>query len=263
MSPGPAMALRFGNFEFDPGSGELRKHRLAVRLTPQEKTLLRVLLETPVRVRTREELQRELWPDQEFLDFEHGLNKIVHSLRDALGDSGMNPRFIETVVGSGYRFIPGWLQPYSNDSSVLNCGKTYSIAVLPVMVKSTSSIRHFRAGRMISDLTDSFSAIAGLRVLAQGMVKSINTLGASPQSAGRSMGVRAVLSGELILHETTLFLRMELIDVFDGAQISAVSIERSSWSEQSVEKEVADEIVHHFRPVMLSLIEPGALATCN
>src|SRR5258707_998952 len=70
MNPGHPGSLRFGAFEFDPVSGELRKHRLQVRLTPLARALLRSLLETPLRVHSRQELQKYLWPEQAFLDFE-------------------------------------------------------------------------------------------------------------------------------------------------------------------------------------------------
>jgi len=263
MNPGHIGPLRFGNFEFDPISGELRKHGLAVRLTPQARALLRVLLENPLRVHTRDEIQKELWPEQAFLDFEHGLNKVVHSLRDALGDSGVNPRFIETLAGKGYRFVPEFLKSYSFASSVLQNGTGFSVAVLPVYVTGTFPGYQFRTGRMTSDLSDALSEIPGLRVLAQSMVKSQITLGSSPQSAGLSMGVRAVLSGELIVHETALFLRMELIDVADGAQLSVASIERAFSSGQQIEKEIGDEVLRQLRPVLLSLGEPTASAVRN
>jgi len=197
------------------------------------------------------------------MDFDHGLNKIVHSLREALGDTGMNPRFIETVAGRGYRFIPEWLQSNAITANPLKGRRGYSIAVLPIHANGTYPGHQFRSGRMTSDLTDALSGIPGLRVVAQSIVKSHNTLGSSPQSAGESMGVRAVLSGELILHETALFLRMELIDVSDGAQLSAACVERPFCSGQPVEKEIGDEILRQMRPVLLALLDPTAFVARN
>jgi DNA-binding winged helix-turn-helix (wHTH) protein/TolB-like protein len=265
MNPGHTGPLRFGNFEFDPVSGELRKHGLAVRITPQARALLRILLESPLRVHAREKIQRHLWPEQRFLDFEHGLNKVVHSLRDALGDSGTNPRFIETIAGSGYRFVPEWIQSFSFAVNVVKVGAEpgYSIAVLPLSVSGTLSGYRFRSGRMTTDLSDALSSIPGLRILAQTMVKSRYTLGASPQSVGFSMGVRAVLSGELILRETALYLRMELIDVHDGAQLSVARVERPYISGQQIEEDIGDEVFRQLRPVLLSLGEPAASAIRN
>ena len=97
--------LRFGVFELDSRSGELRKHGLRVRLQEQPFRLLEMLLEHPGEVVTREELQKRLWPADTFVDFDHGLNKAINKIREALGDSAESPRFVETVSRRGYRFL--------------------------------------------------------------------------------------------------------------------------------------------------------------
>ena len=97
--------LRFGVFELDLRAGELRKHGLRVRLQEQPFQVLATLLEHPGEVVTREELQRKLWPADTFVDFDHGLNKTINKIREALGDSAESPRFVETVSRRGYRFL--------------------------------------------------------------------------------------------------------------------------------------------------------------
>ena len=97
--------LRFGVFELDVRAGELRKHGLRVRLQEQPFQILAILLERSGEVVTREELQRRLWPADTFVDFDHGLNKAINKIREALGDSASSPRFVETVARRGYRFI--------------------------------------------------------------------------------------------------------------------------------------------------------------
>src|ERR1700687_5244551 len=97
--------LRFGVFEMDLRTGELRKHGMQVRLQKQPFQVLAMLLEHAGEVVTREELQKNLWPADTFVDFDHGLNKAINKIRDALGDSAESPRFIETVARRGYRFI--------------------------------------------------------------------------------------------------------------------------------------------------------------
>ena len=97
--------LRFGVFELDLRSGELRKRGLLVRLQEQPFQVLTMLLEHPGEVVTREELQKKLWPANTFVDFDHGLNKAINKIRDALGDSAESPRFVETVARRGYRFL--------------------------------------------------------------------------------------------------------------------------------------------------------------
>jgi TolB-like protein/DNA-binding winged helix-turn-helix (wHTH) protein/Flp pilus assembly protein TadD len=105
-TPAPASrAVRFGAFEADLSSGELRKHGLRVKLQDQPFQILAMLLDRPGQVLTREELHQNLWPTDTFVDFDHGLNNAINRLRDALNDSAEAPRFIETLPRRGYRFI--------------------------------------------------------------------------------------------------------------------------------------------------------------
>ncbi len=97
--------VHFGAFELDLRAGELRKNGAKIKLQEQPLQVLGMLLERPGEVVTREELQRKLWSSDTFVDFEHSLNAAVKRLREALGDSADNPRFIETLPRHGYRFI--------------------------------------------------------------------------------------------------------------------------------------------------------------
>jgi Tol biopolymer transport system component/DNA-binding winged helix-turn-helix (wHTH) protein len=97
--------VRFGNFEVDLLSGELRRSGLAVKLQGQPFQVLAMLLERPGELVTREEMRQRLWPGDTFVDFEHSLNAAVKRLRDALGESAEKPVFIETVPRRGYRII--------------------------------------------------------------------------------------------------------------------------------------------------------------
>ncbi len=97
--------LRFELFELDVRSRELRKGKDRIRLQEQPFEILRMMLERPGDVVTREELAKRLWPDGTFVDFEHSLNAAVKRLRAALGDDADNPRFVETLPRRGYRFI--------------------------------------------------------------------------------------------------------------------------------------------------------------
>jgi len=103
--PGAAGRLRFGIFEADLHTGELRKRGVRIRLQQQPFQVLGVLLARPGELVTRDELQAKLWTSDTFVDFDHGLNKAINKIRDALGDSAESPRFVETVARRGYRFI--------------------------------------------------------------------------------------------------------------------------------------------------------------
>jgi len=97
--------LRFGIFEADLQTGELKKRGARVRIQEQPFQVLAVLLARPGELVTRDELQRTVWAADTFVDFDHGLNKAINKIREALGDSAESPRFVETVARRGYRFI--------------------------------------------------------------------------------------------------------------------------------------------------------------
>ena len=97
--------VRFETFELNLKTGELRKSGVKIRLQEQSFQILAALLERPGKLVTRDALRERLWPDSTFVDFEKGLNIAVSKLRQALGDSADEPRFIETLPRRGYRFI--------------------------------------------------------------------------------------------------------------------------------------------------------------
>jgi len=100
----PPSRLRFGAFEIDLRGGQLTKRGARIRLQGQPFQVLAALLERPGELVTREELRIKIWP-RTIVDFDHGLNKAISKIRDALGDSGDSPRFVETVPRRGYRFL--------------------------------------------------------------------------------------------------------------------------------------------------------------
>ena len=104
VSPTQEM-VRFGLFELDLRAAQLTRNGTKIRLPQQPLQLLSILIESPGEIITRERLRQRLWPSDVFIDFDHGLNKSVQKLRDALGDSADSPRYIETIPRVGYRFI--------------------------------------------------------------------------------------------------------------------------------------------------------------
>jgi serine/threonine-protein kinase len=104
-APSERRLVRFGSFEVDFQSAELRKAGRRIPLQEKPFRLLQALLGRPGELVTREQLQRELWSDDTFVDFERGLNTAVKRMRDAIGDDAETPRFVETLPRRGYRFI--------------------------------------------------------------------------------------------------------------------------------------------------------------
>jgi cholera toxin transcriptional activator len=126
-SSGPQSALRyrFGIFEVDAATGELRRQGLRVKLNSQPLQVLLMLLNRPGQLLTREEISRELWPDGTFVDYEHGVNSAINRIREALGDTAASPRFLETLARRGYRFIAPVERTVSGES------KSSSVAEAP------------------------------------------------------------------------------------------------------------------------------------
>jgi cholera toxin transcriptional activator len=101
----PTGVIRFGPFELHPEAGELRKQGIRIKLQPKPFHILCILLENPGATVSRDDICKRLWTEDTFVDFERGVNSAVNRLRLALGDSAEQPRYIETLSRTGYRFI--------------------------------------------------------------------------------------------------------------------------------------------------------------
>jgi len=103
--PQPVRRYRFGAFEADAATGELRRQGMLIKLSAQPFQVLLMLVERPGELLTREAISRELWPDGTVVDYEHGVNSAVNRIREALGDTAGNSRFVQTLARRGYRFV--------------------------------------------------------------------------------------------------------------------------------------------------------------
>jgi cholera toxin transcriptional activator len=117
---GPVRRYRFGAFEVDASTGELRRQGIRIKLNAQPFQVLLMLLERPGEVLTREEISGALWSDGTFVDYDHGVNSAVNRIREALGDTANNPRFVETLARRGYRFVAPveWIMEEAEQNSV-------------------------------------------------------------------------------------------------------------------------------------------------
>lgn len=244
--------LRFGLFEFDPQSGDLRKRGLSVRLTPQARTLLGILVEAPNKTHSREAIQRRLWPGNTFVDFDRGVNKLVHSLREALGESARNPRFIETVAAEGYRFLATPIEEAAAKIEAHSTGVVERLAVLPLKTYGDATLEPM--GKIITwNLTERLAAVPGMRVMAESTVKHHTPENVDPRHVGQCLGVKAVLAGELTLQNGELILQFELIDAEDGALLGGAMVERAWQAGVRCERELALEAFRRIRPFLYSL----------
>src|SRR5215831_372775 len=134
--------VRFGLFEVDLESQELRKSGIKIKIQDQPFQILALLLERPGQIVTREEIQKRLWAGDTFVDFDLGLNSAIKKLRQALNDNSENPRFVETLYRRGYRFVfPVTTDaPKQKDETVTNLGVFARRWKFVVLVVGTGAI---------------------------------------------------------------------------------------------------------------------------
>lgn len=125
--------VRFGVFEADLTTGELRKSGMKLRLQGQPFQVLALLLERAGEVVSREELQQQLWPSDTFVDFDHSLNTAINKVRETLGDSASSPRYVETLARRGYRFIAPILAESRTSATLIPAVPTENEPTIPAL----------------------------------------------------------------------------------------------------------------------------------
>lgn len=238
--------IRFGAFEVDIQAGELRKSGVKVRVQQQPFQVLLALLEHPGEVVRREDLHERLWPNDTFVDFEHGLNAAVKRLRDVLGESAERPVFIETLAKRGYRFIgtlnghPASTPPVSGveqlpKTKVLIFSAVIALAVLVTAIGVFLFLRSKQAAVSISDRVE-------LRLTNNSLENPVTGAAISPDgkylaySDSTGLYLKAISTGET--HALALpkgFVAMPAGWFPDGAHLllSGVEpdhVERDLWS---------------------------------
>jgi DNA-binding winged helix-turn-helix (wHTH) protein len=246
----PTSVIRFGVFEFDPQGGELRKHGLKIKLEPQATKVLVLLLERLGQICTREELQHQLWPDNVFVDFERCLYKVIHMVRRALGDSATTPRYIETLAGDGYRFIPIAQELSGAAVRPRNAHRIDSLAVLPFVNEPAEPEMEFLNKMIIERVIDTVSRTAGIAVLAYGTVQRYGHKEFDPRAVGQNLAVRAVALGEMTRHDDEVFLHVELIDVGSGTQLWGALFKKPYSEIVECPEKLADRIAHQIRRIL-------------
>jgi len=249
MKTSSSALTRFGLFEFNAQAGELRKQGLKIKLGPQACKALGLLLEHPGQARSREELRQRLWSADTFVDFEHSLNKAIHALREALGDSATSPRYIETVAGQGYRFISIAQEPRGPALRPRNGRKIDSLAVLPLVSEPDPEIE-FLNKSIIERAIDTLSRTSRIRVLAYSTVQRYRDKDLDPRTVGQDLLVHAVTAGEIVRRNDEVRLHTELIDVDDGTQLWGAQFKESYSVVLDHPEKLADEICDQLRPIL-------------
>ena len=230
--------LRFASFELDCRSRELREGARRVRLQDQPFEILRLMLEHPGDVVTREELRQCLWPEGTFVDFEHSLNAAIKRLRAALGDDADHPRFVDTVPRRGYRFIaPLGGQVAPRPAAV---GPSTRLVVLPFQNLSEDSSQEYFADGLTEEL------IAQLGPLCRGQVGVIARWSAmvckgSLQRAreiGEALRVDHLLEGSVRRDGQRVRITARLVESASESELWSKTYERIAGDWLEVEADV-------------------------
>jgi len=236
--PDSRSRFRFGEFELDISAYELRRGGQPVHLERHPMDLLILLVERRRQLVSRADIAKRLWDSSVFVDVEMGVNTAIRKLRQALRDSRESPAFVETISGKGYRFIA----PVNAVLSERHQEAIESVAVLPFANDSADPDAEYLSDGITETLINNLSQISNLRVVARSTVFRYKGKEADPQKAGSDLHVRAVVSGRLLQHGSTLIVRVELMDVATGAQLWGGQFNRQAEDVFLLQSDLSREI---------------------
>lgn len=250
-----APCVRFGDFEADLGSGELRRSGLKVQLPDQSFRVLALLLENAGRLVTRDQLREKLWSRHRLVDFEAGLNSAIKRLRDSLHDSAGQPRYIETLPRRGYRFVES-VSTFPPAAPA----RIESLAVLPLANLTGDQRQEYFVDGMTDALITRLAQISALRVISRTSVMQYkNARAPLPEIAGR-LGVDAVIEGAVSRSGSRVRITAQLVHAPTDRHLWAREYERDVTDVLLLQAEVARAIVDEIR-VALTPQEQARLAS--
>ncbi len=225
--------FRFSTFELDVHAGELRKQGVKIKLQDQPLRILEMLLSNPSKLVTREELRSTLWSTNTFVDFDHGLNKAINKLREALGDSAESPRFIETLARRGYRF----LGDLSGDPKQIR-----SLLILPLESLSQDPEQGYFADGLTEALTTTLAKISALRVLSRTTAVFYKRAQKTLPEISRELGIDGVVEGTVLRSEGRVRISAQLLHAPTDTHLWADSYDRDMRDILALQAEVAGAI---------------------
>ena len=282
----PPTRIPFGPFEADLPSQELKKHGVRLRLPRQSFQILKMLLERRGEVVTREELRADLWPADTFVDFDHGLNAAVKRLRDVLGDTAENPKYIETLPRLGYRFIVAavpdavpqgkshtplkrWSWLVAAAAVLLSVGALFavdvggvrgklfsrtaaqpqirSVAVLPLTNLSGDPQQEYFADGMTEELITQLSQISAVRVSSRTSSMRYKRTQKSIEQIAQELGADAIVEGSVLRSGNRVRITAQLIACRSDKHLWAESYERDLGDILKLQSEVSEAIVRSIK----------------
>jgi len=272
VSPAPPV-IRFGPFEVDTRSGELRRQGSRINLQEQPFQALVLLLERPGEVVTREELSRKLWPENTFVDFERGLNKAINKLRAALCDDAEKPLFVETLPHHGYRFIAPVESSRQTRDSVRpkHLPAIDSIAILPLDNLSGDFAQEYFSDGMTEELICAVARIDSLRVISRTSVMSYKGAQKSLPAIAKELNVDAIVEGSVARSGEKVRITAQLIYAAEDRHLWAGRYERELRDILQLQAEIAADIAgqihklvdpHHHSSAPTRKVHPQAYEAC-
>src|SRR5215469_13544477 len=241
---GGLQVIRFGTFELDVCAGEIRKQGVRIKLPEQPLRVLELLLKNPGQLVTREELRRNLWPTNTLVDFDHGVNRAINRLREALGDSAESPRFIETLAKRGYRF----LADPSADATQIR-----SLLVLPLENLSGDPEQEYFALGMTEALTTHLAKIGALRVISRTTAMYYKRAQKTLPEVARELGIDGVVEGSVLRAEGRVRISAQLLHAPTDTHLWAESYDRDMRDILVLQTEVASAIVQEIKVKVTTL----------
>ncbi len=255
----PSPVIRFGAFELDVANGELRKAGVSLKIHPQPFRVLLLLAEHPGQAVLREEIQRCLWGDNTFVDFERGINFCVNQIRAALGDDADKPQYVETLPRRGYRFIAPVKIAATASFAAIDEGITSgrranqgfrSLAVLPFENLSGDPAQDYFADGTTEALITELGKIGALRVISrQSMMQYKNTKKSVPQIAAE-LKVDGVVEGSVLRVGDRVRVSAQLIEADPERHLWANSYERQVRDVLALHGEMARTIAKEIKVIL-------------
>jgi TolB-like protein len=198
-------AFRFGDFEFDPRTGELHCEGRTIRLAPQPCRILATLLDRAGQLVERDELRNALWSRDTFVDFDLGLNYCINRLRAVLGDDARAAQFIETVPKRGYRFIAN-VRPIRGP-------REPAVAVLPFESLNRDPLVQYLPDSVMDALIDALARTNGIRVISRQSIIHLRGTTLSLAEISRALNVDAVVEGATLCVGTRARVTARLVQI--------------------------------------------------
>jgi adenylate cyclase len=231
-STGSGRRIRFGQFEVDEKTGELRKGGTKIHLQEQPLQILQILLEHPGELVAREELRKRVWPSNTFVDFDHGINNAIKRLREVLGDTAETPLYIETLPRRGYRFL----------GTVAKTSPEASIAVLPFLSLSADPENEIFADGMCEEIISALTQINNLQVAGRTSSFSFKGKNVDLRVIGEQLNVRTVLEGSVRRSGNRLRISAQLVNTEDGYHLWSEMYDREMKDVFAIQEEIAKSI---------------------